>query len=249
MLDRLAACTKWCLDVCPALHASPPAIVADSWSADGAQILAARPDMVMASVPYQLEAVGEILQAGIPFLGLAPHNLADIYTDIAKIAALMGVPERGAEVIREMQDDIAQVSQKAATVTNGSRPRVYCEEWGKPLIRSQGWVAELIEAAGGEFLGVPGAHATESEVRAAAPDVILAAWCGAGDRVPLEKIIPARGWQETPAAKARRIYCINDEYLNTPAPNLTDGLHAIAAAIHPEHPELFPAPAGLRRIR
>ena len=38
------------------------------------------------------------------------------------------------------------------------RPLVYCEEWGKPLILSQTWVAELVEAAGGRFFGQPGKH-------------------------------------------------------------------------------------------
>ena len=41
------------------------------------------------------------------------------------------------------------------------------------------------------------------------PDVIIAAWCGAGDRVPLEKIIRDRGWQSTTAAaRSGRVFCI-----------------------------------------
>jgi len=125
------------------------------------------------------------------------------------------------------------------------RPLVYCEEWGKPLILSQTWVAELVEAAGGRCFGQPGKQVTEEEVAAADPDVIVAAWCGAGDRVPLEKIIPRRGWEQTKAAKNGRVYCINDEFLNTPASTLIQGLHALAAAIHPE---MFAAPKGLRSI-
>jgi iron complex transport system substrate-binding protein len=126
------------------------------------------------------------------------------------------------------------------------RPLVYCEEWGKPLILSQTWVAELVEAVGGRFFGQPGKQVTEEEVAAADPDVIVAAWCGAGDRVPLEKIIPKRGWEQTKAAKNGRVYCINDEFLNTPASTLIQGLHALAAAIHTER---FTAPPGLRRIQ
>ena len=102
-----------------------------------------------------------------------------------------------------------------------------------------------MEAAGGSFFGQPGKHTTEEEVAAADPDVIVAAWCGAGDRVPLEKIIPKRGWEQTKAAKNGHVYCINDEFLNTPASTLIQGLHALAAAIHPE---MFVAPRGLRQI-
>ena len=125
------------------------------------------------------------------------------------------------------------------------RPLVYCEEWGKPLILSQPWVAELVDAAGGEFFGAPGKQVTEDEVTSADPEVIIAAWCGAGDRVPLEKIIARRGWAKTKAASQGRVYCINDEFLNTPASTLLDGLRALAAAIHPE---IFSTSKGLRVI-
>jgi iron complex transport system substrate-binding protein len=77
------------------------------------------------------------------------------------------------------------------------------------------------------------------------PEVVIAAWCGAGDRVPLEKIIVDRGWQQSSAASNGRVFCINDEYLNTPAPTLLQGLNALAFAIHPE---LFPRTKGIRQI-
>src|SRR6266481_3696670 len=93
LLDHIVACTKYCLDVVPALREQQKIIVADSWTAQGSQILAAKPDMVIASVPYQLEAIGEILKAGVPFLGFAPHSMHDVYSDISHIAAIMGVPE------------------------------------------------------------------------------------------------------------------------------------------------------------
>jgi iron complex transport system substrate-binding protein len=77
------------------------------------------------------------------------------------------------------------------------------------------------------------------------PDVVVAAWCGAGDRVPLEKIVRDRKWQQMSAVREGRVYCISDELLNTPAPTLVSGLHALAAAIHPD---AFPQPEGLRCI-
>ena len=80
----------------------------------------------------------------------------------------------------------------------------------------------------------------------AEPDILIAAWCGAGDRVPLEKIIEQRGWKETPAARAGRVFCISDELLNTPATSLVKGLHAIAWALHPNR---FPKPGGIRQIQ
>ena len=150
LLDRLVACTKYCSDVCPEIAPTSVAIVSDSWSAQAQQIVAARPDLVLASVPYQIEAVAEILKAGVRFLGLAPRTLADIYADIAAIAGLMGAGEHGKAVIAGMQTHIESVRQRTA---RAPKQKVFCEEWGKPIIASQPWVAELVDAAGGEFVG------------------------------------------------------------------------------------------------
>jgi len=241
LLDRVVACTRYCADVCPDA-VNGRAIVADSWTAQADEILAAKPDLVIASVPYQEKAVGEILKAGIRFLGLAPRTLNDIYGDIASIAGVLGANQRGAAVIAKMQDDIAAIATRTRAT---ARPRVYCEEWGKPLIHSQPWVAELVESAGGEFVGSAGAQTTSEQVCALNPQVIIAAWCGAADRVPLDKIIRERRWQDLPAARDGRVYCLRDELLNTPAPTLVGGLQALAHAIHPE---LFPTGEGIRQL-
>ena len=238
-LDRLVACTKYCLDVCPEAGLGR-AIVGDSWRAKHAEIVSAKPDLVIAAVPYQEKAVAEILKAGARFLGLAPKTLADIYTDVATIAGVMGVANRGEQVVAAMQEETDRMRTQTERLP---RPRVFCEEWGKPLIASQPWVAELVEAAGGKFAGAPGLQHTFEKIRELDPDVLVAAWCGAGDRVPLEKIVRDRGWAEVRAVREGRVYCIRDEFLNTPAPTLTFGLQALAAAIHPER---FPRVGGLR---
>jgi iron complex transport system substrate-binding protein len=241
-LDRVVACTKYCADVVSEIAAHPRTILADSWAASAEQIMAARPDLVIAAVPYQEKAVVEILKAGIRFLGLAPKSLADIYTDIATIAGVVAASARGDEVMAHMQERIEEARARTASLP---RPRVFCEEWGKPLIASQAWVRELVEASGGEFLGIPGQQISAEEVVRLDPEILIAAWCGAGDRVPLEKIVVDRKWQGTSAARASRVFCIADEHLNTPAPTLLRGLDALASAIHPE---LFARTKGIRRI-
>jgi iron complex transport system substrate-binding protein len=241
-LSRVIACTRYCADVVPAVADGSRTILPDSWTADSAQISAVQPDLVIAAVPFQEKALAEILKSGARFLGLAPKTLADIYTDIATIAGAVAVANRGEELIRTMQQRIEQTRARIATT---DRLRVFCEEWGKPLIASQPWVAELVEAAGGEFVGTPARQCSSDEIAALNPEIIIAAWCGAGDRVPLEKIIVDRGWDQTSASRSGRVFCIRDEFLNTPAPTLLHGLDALAWAIHPE---LFSSTAGIRQI-
>jgi iron complex transport system substrate-binding protein len=152
-LERVVACTRYCADAVPEVATGSRLIVADSWTAHAAEIVAVQPDLVIAAVPYQEKAVSEILKSGARFLGLAPQTLGDIYTDIATIAGTVGALDRGEEVIAAMQGRIEEVR---ARTLHAQRPKVFCEEWGKPLIASQAWVAELVDAAGGEFIGVPG---------------------------------------------------------------------------------------------
>jgi iron complex transport system substrate-binding protein len=245
-LNRVVACTKYCADVVPELRATLRAgdrlIIADSWSSKASEILAVAPDLVIAAVPYQEAAVVEILKAGIRFLGLAPRTLDDIYSDIALISGCVGAGERGAKVISGMQAAIGDMRRQTAGLP---RKRVFSEEWGKPVIASQPWVAELVEAAGGDFLGKPGAQCSAEEISRLDPEVVIAAWCGAGDRVPLAKIAAERGWSNTTAVRNSQVYCISDELLNTPAPTLVSGLRALASAIHPA---AFGPQPGLRSL-
>lgn len=243
-LDLLVACTRYCIAAVPELEQRGLTIVRDSWSTSAEELLAVRPDLVIASVPYRHESLAAILKAGCPVLALAPHSLADIEQDIRLTGAVAGAVERAEEVIAGMQASTEEVRRRTAGLAH--KPLVYCEEWGKPLIHSQYWVRELVEAAGGVFLGAPGAVTTAEAVAAADPEVILAAWCGAGDRVPLEKLAARPGWENIAAVQNGRVYCIADELLNTPAPTLVDGLQAIASALHPE---IFGTNGGIRVLK
>ena len=80
-------------------------------------------------------------------------------------------------------------------------------------------------------------------VRDAAPDVILASWCG-------KKVVPDRirqrpGWNEIPAVRNNRIVEIKSPLILQPGPAaLTDGLDAIVKALWPDS---YRAPGRLER--
>jgi iron complex transport system substrate-binding protein len=243
-LDHLCACTRYCLEALPELATKNLHILHDSWTANTDEILAAKADLVIASVPYRMESLAAILKSGLPILTLAPHSIADIYKDIRLIAAHVNAQAEAESLIAQMQSAIA--STRARSEARSHTPIVYCEEWGKPLIHSQSWVAELVEAAGGQYLGTPGSHTTAEAIAEADPDVLLFSWCGAGNRVPLDRVIDQRNWHHLKAVRSGRVFCIPDQYLNTPAQTLLQGLACIAATTHPElhptHPHLVQLP-------
>lgn len=245
----LCACTKYCLEAVPELAALGLPVLQDSWSFDRAspgdhpgdleKLLAAKPDLVIASVPYRMESLAAILKSGVPLMALAPHSLADIYADIRLIASVVHADP--AKLVGGMQAAIEAIRAKAAHLHEKDQPLVYCEEWGKPLIHSQGWVAELVEAAGGRFVGTPGSHTDAASIAGLDPDVLLFAWCGVRDRVPMARVIEQRGWQNLQAVRTGRVHCIPDEFLNTPAPTLVEGLRCLAGALHPDVHTSHPA--------
>jgi iron complex transport system substrate-binding protein len=245
-LDSLCAVTKWCVEALPELATRNLTVLPDSWSfaeANQQALKLTNPDLVIASVPYRPESLTAILKAGIPVLTLAPYTLADIIHDTHLIGRQVDALPRAETLIQTLQSAIADTIQRSAQLP---RLTVYCEEWGKPLIHSQPWIAELIAAANGEFVGTPGAKTPAEAIAAADPDVLLFAWCGAGDRVPLDRVIAQRNWHHLRAVRSGRVFCIPDEFLNTPSFNLIEGLACITAALHPGD---FPPHPRLKRLQ
>ncbi len=245
-VENLCAVTRWCVEQVPELAERNLPVLADSWTAkaeDLAELHALNPDIIVASVPYQLPALAAMLESGLPVMAFAPHSLADVERDTRMLGLLTGAGDEAGGLIGKMRAEMERVQEKVG----GLGPRtVYCEEWGKPLIHSQPWVNELVAAAGGVAVGRAGSHTTAEEIAAADPEVMVLAWCGAGDRVPLERVVTQRGWEKLRAVRERRMYCVPDEFLNTPTiPSLLEGLACVAAAVRPE---MFAAPERLRRL-
>jgi iron complex transport system substrate-binding protein len=156
---------------------------------------------------------------------------------IRTLGALVGAPERADQLASGYETRLARIGSAIRPLP---KPKVYFEEWDDPLISGIGWVSELIEIAGGEDV-LPRLRFEQAAkdriispdiVRAAAPDVILASWCG--KKVVPDKIRKRAGWNEIPAVRNDRIVEIKSPLILQPGPAaLTDGLDAIVAALWP----------------
>jgi iron complex transport system substrate-binding protein len=207
-------------------------------SADIPKILALEPDLVLAFSDLQAGIVADLVRAGVAVHVFNQRDIAGILAMIRALGAMVGAAERADQLATAYEQRLATI---ASTVRPSARPKVYFEEWDDPLISGIGWVSELIEIAGGEGI-LPKLRSQQAAmdriispdvVRAAAPDVILASWCG-------KKVVPDRirkrpGWSEIPAVRDERIVEIKSALILQPGPAaLTDGLDAIVAALWPE---------------
>jgi iron complex transport system substrate-binding protein len=207
-------------------------------SADIPKILALEPDLVLAFSDLQADIAADLVRAGVAIHVFNQRDIAGILAMIRTVGGLVGVAERADQLATSYEQRLVRV---ASTARPSSRPKVYFEEWDDPLISGIGWVSELIEIAGGAdiFPDLRRRKAAKDRiispdlVRSAAPDVILASWCG--KKVVADKIRRRPGWNETPAVRDGRIVEIKSSLILQPGPAaLTDGLDAIVAALWPQ---------------
>src|SRR6185503_12219404 len=93
-------------------------------------VAALRPDLVLATltVPGHERVVEGLAARGLPFIAPEPVSLMDVYRDIRQIALLLGVPERGERLVRDMKSELGSPE----SARNGNRPSILVEWWPKP---------------------------------------------------------------------------------------------------------------------
>jgi iron complex transport system substrate-binding protein len=204
-------------------------------SADIPKILALDPDLVFTFSDLQAEIAAELIRAGVAVHAFNQRDIAGILAMVRTVGALAGAADK-AEALAQGYE--ARLNEVAASARGRPRPRVYFEEWDDPLISGIGWVSELIEIAGGLDVFSPlrsrraakDRIVTSDAVIVAAPDLILASWCG--KKVVPDKIRQRPGWEAIPAVRDGRIVEIKSPLILQPGPAaLTDGLDAIVAAL------------------
>jgi iron complex transport system substrate-binding protein len=172
-------------------------------------------------------------------VALQPNALADVWTDIERVAEAAAVARRGADLVAGIQARMQAVSMRANSW--GRRPTVACIEWIDPLMAAGNWMPELVELAGGiNLFGTAGKHSPElnwDDLVRQDPDLILVLPCGFDlDRTRRE--VPALssrpGWRLLKAVRNGRVFiCDGNAYFNRPGPRLAEALEMLAEAITP----------------
>jgi iron complex transport system substrate-binding protein len=218
----------------PQVRREKPRVAAFT-SADIPKILALEPDLVFTFSDLQAEIAAALIRAGVSVHAFNQRDVAGILAMIRAVGALVGAAERAETLAGSYEGRLAEVTMS----TRGQpRPKVYFEEWDEPLISGIGWVSELIEAAGGEDVfpalrikkAAKDRIVSPDAVKTAAPDLILASWCG--KKVVPEKIQQRPGWESIPAVRNGLIVEIKSPLILQPGPAaLTEGLDAIRQAL------------------
>jgi iron complex transport system substrate-binding protein len=187
----------------------------------------------------QADIAAQLSRAGVQVPIFNQRSVAEIFSMLYQLAAMVGHAEQGMQRIKAMQQRLTDMVQAAATLKR--RPRVYFEEWSDPHISAIAGVSELIGIAGGDDcfpelacqpMGKDRIIADGADIVARRPDIVLGSWCGR--RFRPAHVLARPGWAEVNAVKTGQIFEIKSADILQPGPAaLTDGveqLHRIIMA-------------------
>ena len=203
------------------------------------KIVALKPDCVIGFSDLQADIASQLIRAGVQVTIFNQRSVAEIFSMLYQLAAMVGQAEQGMQRIKAMQQRLTDMVQAAATLKR--RPRVYFEEWYDPHISAIAWVSELIGIAGGDDcfpelacqpMGKDRIIADGADIVARNPDIVFGSWCGR--RFRPAHVLARPGWAEVNAVKTGQIFEIKSADILQPGPAaLTDGveqLHRIIMA-------------------
>ena len=197
------------------------------------KIVELRPDCVIGFSDLQADIASQLVKKGIQVTIFNQRSVAEIFSMMYQLAAMVGQADKGLALIRVMQSRLLEIEASASTLKR--RPRVFFEEWCDPHISAIAGVSELVGIAGGddcfpelakEPMGKGRIIADGLDIVQRNPDIIFGSWCGRKFRPAHVRARP--GWQHVNAVKNDQLFEIKSAEILQPGPAaLTDGVEQI----------------------
>ncbi|MEY4584401.1 MAG: hypothetical protein RJB10_898 [Pseudomonadota bacterium] len=197
------------------------------------KILELKPDCVFGFSDLQADIAAALIRHGVQVTVFNQRSVAEIFSMMYQVAAMVGKAELGLQLMAEMQSKLLQIKEQSRQLIR--RPVVFFEEWDTPNMSCIAWVSELIGIAGGDDcfpelaampLGKGRIIADPLEIVRRQPDIIFGSWCGKKFRP--EHVAAREGWQNVPAVVNNQLFEIKSPDILQPGPAaLTDGVAKI----------------------
>lgn len=217
------------------------------YEVDPEVLRAVRPEVILtqtqcevcAVTPADVErAVCELTDRSVRVVSLQPDRLADVWSDIARVASALGVEEAGRGLVTRLRERVDHIGAVASRL---ERMTVATIEWIDPLMAAGNWMPELIELAGGRALfGEAGKHSpwmTWEDLTSGDPDVILISPCGFGigrTTAEIGLLTSRQEWPALSAVRSGRVFVADgNAFFHRPGPRLVESLEILAELLHP----------------
>jgi iron complex transport system substrate-binding protein len=236
--DRIVAIDSYSRDV---EGINPAAVAIDFTNPDAEVVINLEPDIIITSEHNRTNAGGDpfvlIRETGIP-VALIPTSVSidGLYSTIVRVAEILGVSERGEELVRTMQEEIKAIAEKGRTIEQ--KKTVYFEISPAPYLISFGgdtFLNEMLELVGAQniFADISGWIAPGAEaVITKNPDVILTNVNYLDD--PVREIKEREGFGNISAVIQKKIYVIDTNSSSRPSQHILLALTQMARSVYPE---------------
>jgi iron complex transport system substrate-binding protein len=216
----------------------------DFFYPDAEAIINLEPDLIIAN-GHNASGTGEdpfrlLREMGIAVAYISmSKSIEDIYKDIAFVAELLQVQDKGEQVIQSMKDQISEISEKTLSIKN--KKTVYFEISAAPYMFTMGkdsYLNDMINVIGGynifENENWSVSPSAESIIERN-PDIILTSVNYIDD--PIGEIKSRIGFNHINAIIENRVYQIDTDSSVRPSTRILLALNQMAQAVYPE---LFP---------
>jgi iron complex transport system substrate-binding protein len=199
------------------------------------QIVAAEPDLILATGIHVKSAVPEMEKHNLPVVVVTPKDVATVLSKIELVGKITGRQKEAEALTGEMRAKIDALQTRA----KGAQPvRVFFEL--SPELHSAGagtFVNDMITMLGGVNIaagaGQEWPQMNQESIFVADPEVILLADHGTAGGQSFETVAARPGWHQLDAVKNKRVHEVDPDLTNRPGPRLVEGLEAIIKALHP----------------
>jgi len=226
----------------PAQAKSLPSVGGSMGNYSNEQIVALKPDLVLAAGINTPDQVKSLESLGLTVYYLSnPDTLEGMYKNLQIVAQLTGHEDDANKLITSLKARVAAVDAKMATATN--KPIVFYEvdatDPSKPYTYGPGTFGEaLITEAGGvnfsDAAGITDQYPQVSleQIVKTNPQIIILGDSAYG---ATPAAVNARaGWGTVAAVQNGMIFPFDDNLVSRPGPRLVDGLEQLAKLLHPE---------------
>jgi iron complex transport system substrate-binding protein len=204
------------------------------------KIISLQPNLVLAhaSAMNGTQGLQQLMDAGLTVLVVNDaQNFEQIYDSIEMIGKATGENKEAKELIKSMQDKLAEIKAKAAEIKE--KKKVFVEVSPAPEVYTTGkntFMDDMITMINAENIAndQEGWIKIDQEVMIERnPDVIITTY-GFYTENAAEQVLSRQGWENVNAIKNKQVIDVDSDRVTRSGPRIVEGVEDLAKAVYPE---------------
>jgi iron complex transport system substrate-binding protein len=201
---------------------------------DMEKIIVLEPDLILVTAIHLKTVLPELERRHLPALVTNPRDVKGVPASVEMVGQVTAKQPEARALAATLRGRIEAVESRVKSATPS---RTFYEL--SPTLHTTGpgtFVDDLIKLAGGANIAASSAQEwpqlNQEALLLADPEVVLLADHEAG--ITPEQVVARPGWSRLSAVTGNRIFAVDANLTNRPAPRVVDGLEIIAKKLHPD---------------